>query len=120
MVRYLIEQGWPNVERRAKRGKFDPGDITGIPGVCVEVKGDRSNRLPKWKAETLDEKDNVKASFCFLVVRKEYKPVEEWDWYVPWNLLDSVHLGFVGDVEDWQWVRMNGRMLVELMRAQGY
>lgn len=120
VVNYLISQGFTRAERRALAGENDKGDVTGIEGVCIEVKGDRSNKVSAWKAETVKEARNAKAGMYLLVVRVDYKPVERWEVHVPWNLLGSGDLEFGGELEDWQWVRMDLRLAVDLLKAQGY
>jgi hypothetical protein len=120
VVGYLNDHGYPHAERRRLKGSADQGDITGIPGVVIEVKGDRSNRIREWKAETKVEAANAGAAFSVLVVRVQHKPVEDWDWYIPWNQVDSVQLTLGWPTEDWQWVRMSGRLVTELMKAVGY
>ncbi|MGV9850409.1 hypothetical protein ACWDWU_16810 [Streptomyces sp. NPDC003442] len=120
VVKYLQEEGFTRAERRALSGNKDRGDVTGIEGVVIEVKGDRANRIAKWKAETLTEAENASVGYYFLVVRVDYKPVDQWEAHVPWNLLGSNDLEFGGELEDWQWVRMDLRLAVQLLRAQGY
>jgi Holliday junction resolvase len=119
-VNYLLENGFPRAERRALAGANDKGDVTGIEGVCIEVKGDRSNKLAAWKAETIAEAANARAGMYLLVVRIDRKPVERWEAHVPWNLLDSTAMELGGPLEDWQWVRLDLRLAVSLLRAQGY
>lgn len=120
VVRYLLENGFPKAERRALKGVDDQGDVTGIEGVCIEVKGDRSNKISAWKAETVKEAQNAGVGMYLLVVRVDYKPVERWEAHVPWNLLGSSSLEFGGELEDWQWARMDLRLAVGLLKAQGY
>lgn len=120
VVRYLVENGFSRVERRALKGNEDQGDIAGIEGVCIEVKGDRSNKISAWKAETVKEAGHAKAGMYLLVVRVDYKPVERWEAHIPWNLLDSDCLEFGGNLEDWQWVRMDLKLAAGLLKAQGY
>jgi Holliday junction resolvase len=120
VVRYLIEQGFHKAERRVLKGKDDEGDVTGIEGVCIEVKGDRSNKVSAWKAETVKEAQNAKVGTYLLVVRVDYKPVERWEAHVPWNLLGSADMELGGAMEDWQWVRMDLRLAVEHLKAQGF
>jgi Holliday junction resolvase len=119
VVRYLIENGFSRAERRALKGVDDQGDVTGIEGVCIEVKGDRSNKVSAWKAETVKEAKNAKAGMYLLVVRVDYKPVERWEAHIPWNLLGVESVTF-GALEDWQWVRMDLRLAVGLLKAWGY
>jgi Holliday junction resolvase len=120
VVRYLNENGFPVADRRRPNGRFDRGDITGIEGVCIEVKGDRSNKVSAWKAETVTEAANARAGMYLLVVRVDYKPVERWEAHLPWNLLGSPHMELGGELEDWQWVRMDLRLAVQMLRAMGY
>jgi Holliday junction resolvase len=119
VVRYLLANGFPKAERRILKGKDDEGDVTGIEGVCIEVKGDRSNKVSAWKAETVKEADNARVGMYLLVVRVDYKPVERWEAHVPWNLLGAECPVF-GELEDWQWVRMDLRLAVDLLKAWGY
>ncbi|MBA2951456.1 hypothetical protein [Streptomyces himalayensis] len=120
VVRYLLSEGFYKAERRALKGKEDQGDVTGIEGVCIEVKGDRSNKVSAWKAQTVKEAGHAGVGMYLLVVRVDYKPVERWEVHVPWNLLGSDGMRFGGDLEDWQWVRMDLRLAVDLLKAQGY
>lgn len=120
VVRYLAENGFPGAERRALKGSLDQGDAAGIEGVCIEVKGDRSNKVSAWKAETVKEAGHAGAGMYLLVVRVDYKPVERWEAHVPWDLLGSESLMLGGPLEDWQWVRMDLRLAAGLLRAQGY
>lgn len=119
VVRYLQENGFPKAERRALAGVADKGDVVGIEGVCIEVKGDRSNRISAWKEETVTEAVNASAGMFLLVVRVERKPVERWEAHIPWNLLDAPVMD-LRPLEDWQWVRMDLRLAANLLRAQGY
>jgi len=72
LVRFLQGQGFPNAERRALGGGSsgeDLGDITGIPALCMEVKSQRSYKIPAWLKETEIETKNAKADFGILVVK---------------------------------------------------
>ncbi len=79
----FLKETWPAVERRAMRGRFDPGDVINVPFTTVEIKGDRSNRLEKWKEETLREQRNNGDPLCLLIVRRDYQPVDKWDAWMP-------------------------------------
>lgn len=118
VVAYLVQCGWPHAERRRLRGALDAGDVTGIPGVCVEIKGDRSNKISKWREETLIEAANANADFPLLVVRKERKPIQEWEAHVPIRVVCED----VSHYPAWEgiWIRMDLRDAVIVMRDQGF
>lgn len=61
IVRALIEHGWPYVERRRLAGRYDRGDIAGIPGVVIEAKNEKKFDLSGWLDEAHEERDNDKA-----------------------------------------------------------
>ena len=72
LVRFLQGQGFPNAERRALGGGSsgeDLGDITGIPALCMEVKNQRSYKIPAWILESETERINARADFGILVVK---------------------------------------------------
>lgn len=112
-VRHL-QTAWPEAERRALAGKFDRGDIIGVPHTTIEVKGERANRLPEWKFETLTEQRNNGDLLCLLIVRRDYQPVGRWDAWMP-----------ASQLSDWApediWIRMDlddaVRVLQMLQRA---
>ena len=106
----LLQETWPEVERRAMRGRLDPGDVINVPFTCLEIKGDRSNRLPKWKEETLAEQGNTRSPLCRLIVRVERKNVRDWDLWMP---LEQLGIPLVG--ED-AWVRMPFGTGIEVLK----
>lgn len=61
IVRTLIENGWPYVERRRLNGRYDRGDIAGIPGLVIEAKAAKKHELAGWLDEAHEERDNDKA-----------------------------------------------------------
>lgn len=69
VVRWLNEHGFPTAERRALTGANDQGDVTGIPGVVIEVKNHKSYKIPEWLKETLAEKANAKADIGLLIIK---------------------------------------------------
>lgn len=105
VVNYL-RQWWPAAERRALSGNKDKGDVAGIPGVVVEVKAASRLELAKWQRETLAEQENAAALRCVLVVKRAYKPVAQWDAYLP-----AWQVGI--ELEEAEWVRMD--LLVAVM-----
>lgn len=69
MVNALRRLGWLHVERRALSGNVDKGDITGMPGVCWEVKDAKTWQASGWLQETLDERVNANATHGILVIK---------------------------------------------------
>ncbi|GIG57379.1 hypothetical protein Lfu02_17510 [Longispora fulva] len=58
VVDYLRAQGFANVERRRLAGANDRGDLTGLPGVVVEVKAEKSYKVKEWLREAETERAN--------------------------------------------------------------
>ena len=55
IVDYLVLEGWPYVERRRLSGRYDRGDIAGIPGVVIEAKNAKTHALAAWLDEANEE-----------------------------------------------------------------
>jgi hypothetical protein len=108
VVKYL-QNWWPAAERRALSGNKDKGDVAGIPGVVVEVKAAQTQLLAAWKRETLQEAANADVRNCVLVVKRAYKPVAEWDAYLPWDVLTPGFRSAAG------WVRMDLQLAVAFL-----
>lgn len=76
VARTLALYGFPDAERRVLHGVRDQGDITGIPGVCIQVKGgdaarDASDRLIEaWLRTVEEQRVNARAHVGFLVVQR--------------------------------------------------
>lgn len=86
VVRYLNEHGFPTAERRALAGVNDKGDVTGIPGLVIEIKAGARLEIPAWLRETADEIANARADHGILVIKpkgKGEKSVGEWWAIVP-------------------------------------
>lgn len=81
VVEYLRGQGFPHAERRALHGTGDQGDITGIPGVMLEVKNRASVDLAGWMTEVARQVVHVGATFgaCWHKRRMKSSPAE---WFV--------------------------------------
>lgn len=120
VVRYL--QGWwPAAERRALSGNKDKGDVAGIPDVCVEVKAAATQLIGPWQRETLVEKQNAEATACVLVVKRPYKPVSQWDAYMPARYIGPMLLDALRDGEGpLGWMRMDLALAAAILRSQGY
>ena len=68
VVEYL-KTFWNRVERRALSGKFDKGDIAGVPYTTLEVKNHKSYKFPEWMQETEEERTNAGTQYGILVVK---------------------------------------------------
>lgn len=97
VVAWLRDHGVVNAERRRLNGSADQGDITGWPGVCLEVKSAATLRIPEWMAELDVEMDHAHAATGAVIARPRGKP----------------------DVDDW-WVIMPPTLWIDLMRAAGW
>jgi hypothetical protein len=97
LVQYLQEHGVPYAERRRLTGSADRGDITGWPGVCVEVKSGARVDISRWLSELKAEKANANAKLGFVAVRPKGLP-DPTDWYVVLPLSEMMTL-----VEDAGW-----------------
>lgn len=80
VVSYLQEKGWKNAERRALQGVLDRGDISGVEGVCFEVKNQKTQDLSGWVAELVVEIINAKAETGAVIHKKRGK-TNVGDWY---------------------------------------
>lgn len=69
VVSFLHTQGFPYAERLALQGGKDRGDITGIPGIVIEVKACQEYSFNGWLKEAQVERDNAMADFGFVVAK---------------------------------------------------
>ncbi len=69
VVAYLRTAGFPYAERLALQGGKDRGDITGIPGIVIEVKAVQEYSFNGWLREARDERDNAGADFGIVVAK---------------------------------------------------
>jgi hypothetical protein len=93
VARYLSANGFPYAEKRRPEGRRDRGDITGCPGVCIEVKGGDAAKyasdllVADWLAETETERLNARADVGVLVLqRRGVGPANAGRW---WAVLTS-------------------------------
>ena len=97
VVDYLIANGWPHAERRAKRGKNDAGDVSGVLGVCLELKNVNRFDLAGWVTQAREEAANAGARH-----------------WAAWAKRD----GYTSPAEGY--VVMNGEQYVRLLKEAGY
>lgn len=113
VVKYLLSfpDHFPHAERRALAGKLDKGDVAGVPNWTIEIKAAERLALAAWQRETLTEQGNADTKYCCLIVKRKYKPVAQWDAYIPAPYL-GYPVTFAG--ED-SWVRMDLALAVAYM-----
>ncbi|GIG61153.1 hypothetical protein Lfu02_55250 [Longispora fulva] len=74
IIEYLRESGFPHVERRRLAGSADRGDISGLPGLVIEAKHERTYRLPEWVRQAEVERDNDGAGVGVVWARRNGQP----------------------------------------------
>lgn len=94
VVAYLIEHGFPHAERRALAGVNDKGDVSGIPGVVVEIKNCKRLELASWVDELTAEMRNANAPVG-AVVHKRKGTTDVGRWYA--TLPVSVLVALLGE-----------------------
>lgn len=93
---FLSVRGFPHVERRAKRGGYvdvdgvlvpaDAGDLTGIPGLVVQVKWSPYKPLAEDMRRTEEQRRAGRADVGLLVRKRKgvgLARAGEWDAYLP-------------------------------------
>lgn len=83
-VNFMVEHGFVYVERRSLKGKADRGDISGLPGVVIEIKSGSRLAIPEWLKELEVEMVNDGSSEGYLIIKPKGKGkgrVEDW-WVV--------------------------------------
>ena len=70
VVDYLRSHGQPYAERRALTGSADKGDVSGIPGVMIECKNEKTTTLGAYADEVKVETANAGASLGVAVVKR--------------------------------------------------
>ena len=78
-VNYMIDNGYVAVERRALQGKADRGDISGLPGIVIEIKSGSRLAIPEWLKELEIEMVNDGSTEGYLIIKPKGKgKVEQW------------------------------------------
>jgi hypothetical protein len=70
IVAYLRDKGFTYAERRALSGATDKGDLTGIPGICIEAKDVKAHDLSGWLNEAEQERDNARADVGAVWIKR--------------------------------------------------
>ena len=87
-VAWLIANGFPYAERRHLKGAADEGDVTGIPGLTIEVKSAAAWAPVRWQRETRVEMGNTGDAIGFCMCRpKATNNVDDWIFLVPSEVL---------------------------------
>jgi hypothetical protein len=88
-ARYLAAHGFPYAERRVTYGRFDRGDITGVPGITLEFKAEKGIDLATGMSETYAEQANNTDPLAVLVnkgrgkgIHDAYATMPFWMWAV--------------------------------------
>lgn len=102
VARYLRSRGLEGVERAVRTGfrtperaVADAGDLTGWPGVCVQVKSLRPANAAEretrtWLAETERQRQQSGASLGLLIVRR-WGTTDVGEWWCFLMLRDLMH-----------------------------
>jgi hypothetical protein len=87
VVKHLVNNGFPEAERRTLSGANDKGDISGIKDVCLEVKDHKKINLAGWIKELEVERRNALAT-TGAVIHKKRGTLNVGEWYatMPVNL----------------------------------
>ena len=80
VVKHLINNGFPEAERRTLSGANDKGDISGIKDVCLEVKDHKKINLAGWIKELEVERRNALAT-TGAVIHKKRGTLNVGEWY---------------------------------------
>jgi hypothetical protein len=70
IVAYLRDKGFTYAERRALNGAHDKGDLTGLPGICIEAKNVARLDLSGWLDEAEEERDNASADVGAVWIKR--------------------------------------------------
>lgn len=79
VVKYL-QEWWPYAERRLAGATDDKGDVSGVPGVCIEIKDHAKMALAGWIEEMILETKNARA-WTGVVIHKRRGKSNPADWY---------------------------------------
>lgn len=147
LARYFRAEGWAGAERRvrtgfrnAHRSVADQGDLTGMPGLCIQAKSLRSKdkrhagsdpnaaaerMVPTWLLEVEEQREASRSVLGLLVVRR-WGTTDVGRW---WCFLDLATLYglLAGDPEQYAGgdgadvpVRLELAHVVGILKAQGW
>ena len=96
IVEYL-KQFWSNVERRALSGSNDKGDIANVPNAIIEIKNQKSYKIPEWIKETEQERINAGTPYGVLVIKPNkvgITKIDQWWAVMPLEQIVSLLVEF--------------------------
>lgn len=91
-----LKKWYPYVDRRLAGATLDKGDVSGIPGVTIEIKNHDKMALSGWLKELATEMENDGA-WTGVVIHKKRGTTDVGEWYATmpakvWvDLLNRVH-----------------------------
>jgi hypothetical protein len=78
VAEYMSHHGHPFVERAYGAGRPDDrGDLTGLPGWCLELKNHRSIDLAGWSNEAEAERVNGRCQHAAVIASRRGKPTAQ-------------------------------------------
>lgn len=79
VVEWLIANGYVHAERRLAGAVNDKGDVSGLPGVVIEVKNHARQQLADWVDQLIAEMANAKSDLGVVIHKRKGKGgVDEW------------------------------------------
>lgn len=128
VVAYLRSHGWPHAERAVRTGYRttahtlpDPGDITGTPLVCWQVKYRQQEQITQWLDEVDAQRQAAGADHGILVLRRpgHADPGRWWCW-LDGKTAAALLGGPVRHRSTWQQWRTELETVVCLLHLGGY
>lgn len=75
-----LKQWYPYADRRLAGATLDKGDVSGIPGVTIEIKNHATMKLSEWLKELEVEMKNDGA-WTGVVIHKKKGTTDVGEWY---------------------------------------
>lgn len=131
VVAYLRVSGWPGAERTVRTGYHVPGrisrdrgDIDGTPGLVWQIKDVAERewwRIPKWLADTDEQRHAAAADIGILVIRRagHAHPAEWWAHLYLHDMMTLAGAGFDFSPPEVP-IRLELHHLLPILRQAGY
>jgi hypothetical protein len=75
-----LKQWYPYADRRLAGATLDKGDVSGIPGVTIEIKNQATMKLSEWLKE-LDVEMKNDGAWTGVVIHKKKGTTDVNEWY---------------------------------------